>query len=296
VIAGHETTVDGAKIHWIEEGAGDPPYLLIHGWGSSTVKWRDAMPMLSADRRTVALDLPGFGQSDAPDGTYRPGWLAGAVRAFMDQAGIERAIVIGNSLGGLTGIYLASMWPERVEALIGVSPALPNDGGRPTPKMIASFLAPAVPLVGELLYRRYIARPAEVVVRESLERNCANPDRVSEETRAAMIKEVESRRGKHDHARAVVRANRAMMWALSGRRERTWAVLSGIRVPTLFIWGDQDRLIPPSVGEQAVERLPGSQLIVIDDCGHNAQMECPDEFAASVIAFARSLDARAAGA
>jgi len=292
VLAGHETVVEGTTIHWIEEGAGDPPYLLIHGWGSSTVKWRDALPLLGADRRAIALDLPGFGSSDAPSGSYRPGWLAGSVRAFMDQIGIERAIVVGNSLGGLTAIYVAAMWPERVEALIGVSPALPNEGGRPSAKMVASFLAPAVPLVGELLYRRYVSRPAETVVQEGLERNCADPSRVTPETRAALIKDVESRRGRRDHARAVVRANRAMMWALSGRREQTWAVLSSIRVPTLFIWGDKDRLIPPSVGEQAVKKLPGSQLIVIDDCGHNAQMECPEEFAASVIAFAKSLGAR----
>jgi pimeloyl-ACP methyl ester carboxylesterase len=87
-----------------------------------------------------------------------------------------------------------------------------------------------------------------------------------------------------------------MMWALSARRETTWRVLRSVRVPTLFIWGAADRLVPVGVGERAVQELPGSELIVIDDCGHNPQMECPEEFAASAIAFARRLPAPAARA
>jgi pimeloyl-ACP methyl ester carboxylesterase len=84
-----------------------------------------------------------------------------------------------------------------------------------------------------------------------------------------------------------------MMWALSARRETTWRLLRSVRVPTLFIWGAADRLVPAEVGERAMQELPGSELIVIDDCGHNPQMECPEEFATSAIAFARRLDARA---
>jgi pimeloyl-ACP methyl ester carboxylesterase len=112
----------------------------------------------------------------------------------------------------------------------------------------------------------------------------------------ALIREADNRRRRRDQAPAVVRSNRAMLWALSGRRERTWDVLRRVTVPTLFIWGERDRLVPLSVGERAVALLPGSELIVIDDCGHNPQLECPDDFAAPVIAFANSLGARAADA
>ena len=84
-----------------------------------------------------------------------------------------------------------------------------------------------------------------------------------------------------------------MMWALSARRERTWRVLGSVAVPTLFIWGERDRLISVEAGEEAARRLPGSDLIVLDDCGHNPQMECPDEFVGAALAFARKLGARA---
>jgi len=294
VITAHDTTVFGSRVHWLEAGSGgDPPFLLIHGFGSSTAKWLDALPLLGADRRAIALDLPGSGQSDAPAGSYSPAWLAGAVRAFCDEIGVDRAIWIGNSLGGLVAIHGAAAWPERVAGLIGVDAALPSDGGRPSARVVASFVAPAVPILGEIIYRQYVRRPPETLVRESLERNFADPSRISEPTLRALVEDARSRVGRRNHARAVVWTNRQMMWALSARREATWSVLRRVKAPTLFIWGASDRLIPVEAGRRAVELLPGSDLIAIDDCGHNPQMECPEEFAASAIAFARRLDARA---
>lgn len=293
MISAHNTEVRGTNVHWLEAGSGDPPFLLIHGFGSSVAKWLDALPLLGADRRAIALDLPGFGQSDAPPGSYSPAWLAGAVRAFCDEVGVDRAIWVGNSLGGLVAVHGAAAWPERVAGLIGVDAALPSDGGRPSARVVASFIAPAVPVLGNLIYRQYVRRPPEQLVRESLERNFANPNRISETTLRALVEDARSRVGRPDHARAVVAVNRQMMWALSARREATWAILRAVQVPTLFIWGANDRLIPVDAGRRAVEMLPGSDLIVIDDCGHNPQMECPEEFAASVIAFAHRVDARA---
>ena len=84
-----------------------------------------------------------------------------------------------------------------------------------------------------------------------------------------------------------------MLWALSARREQTWRIVASLRVPTLFIWGERDRLISVDAGEQAVRRLPGSELVVIDDCGHNPQMECPEDFSAAALSFARRAGARA---
>ena len=294
MITEHETIVGGTKIHWLEAGAGDEPFLLIHGFGSSVAKWIDVLPLLGVERRTIALDMPGFGVSDAPGGPYSPAWLAGGILAFCDAIGVKRAIWIGNSLGGLVSIHAAAARPDRVAALIGVDAALPTQSaGRPSASVLLAFVAPALPVVGEQIYKRYVARAPETLVRESLERNCADPSRVSERTFAALLDDARNRVGRPDHARAVVRANRQMMWALSARREQTWRVLESVTVPTLFIWGERDRLISVDAGEEAVRRLPGSELIVLDDCGHNPQMECPEEFTAAVLAFVRNLRARA---
>jgi pimeloyl-ACP methyl ester carboxylesterase len=293
VITEHDTKVRGSKIHWLEAGSGDDPFLLIHGFGSSVAKWLDVLPLLGAERRAIALDLPGFGASDAPFGPYSPAWLAGAVLAFCDEIGVSRGIWTGNSLGGLIAIHAAASKPDRVAALIGVDAALPTETvGRPSARVLAGFIAPALPVVGEQIYRRYFSRPPELIVQEGLERNCAHPERITEKTRAALIADAASRLDRPEHARAVVRANRQMLWALSARREQIWRIVESIHVPTLFIWGERDRLISVDAGEQAVRRLPGSELVVID-CGHNPQMECPEEFSSAAIAFARRAGARA---
>ena len=147
MITEHETDVAGTKIHWLDAGTGDEPFLLIHGFGSSVAKWLDVLPLLAEERRTIALDLPGFGVSDAPRGPYSPAWLAGGVLAFCDAIGVSRAIWTGNSLGGLVAIHAAAARPERVVGLIGVDAALPTQSaGRPSASVLLAFVAPALPV------------------------------------------------------------------------------------------------------------------------------------------------------
>jgi len=289
----HVKLPGGVRLHYAEDGAGSPPILLIHGLGSAGVKFYDAIPSLAQHRRTIALDLPGFGRSDAPRGSYAPGWAAGAVRAFMDELGIERAIVAGNSYGGLVATYLAATWPERVEALMLAAPVLPNDG--PPSSGALLFVAGALPLIGPRAQARYWRRDPKVVVAESLLRNCADPARVSFRVRELLEQDVARKAASPSHRRAASLAQRAVVWAVTGRREITWRVFGSIRVPTVLLWGDADRVLPVGVGHVAITRLPGAHLIVMDDCGHNPQMEKPEEFAGALLAFSRSLEGRAPG-
>src|SRR3989442_1632787 len=136
MIAEHETSISGTRIHWLESGSADPPFLLIHGWGSSTAKWLDVLPVLGEQHRAIALDMPGFGQSDAPPGPYTASWLAGGILAFLDEIGVDQAIWVGNSLGGLVAIYGAAARPERVSGLVAVSPALPSDARPPSLQIV----------------------------------------------------------------------------------------------------------------------------------------------------------------
>ena len=87
----------------------------------------------------------------------------------------------------------------------------------------------------------------------------------------------------------VVRANRAMMWAVSGGRENTWNVLRAVRAPTLFMWGEQDKMVPPHIGTRAIAEVANSHYVELEDCGHNPQTEKPEEFAAIVLEFARTM-------
>lgn len=296
MIRSHDTDVRGTRIHWIElDGPPGPPFLLLHGWGASVVKWIDAMPHLATYRRAIAMDFPGFGGSAGARGSHSPAWFAGAARAFMDEIGLERAILVGNSLGGLIAAYAAAAWPERCEGIVLCSPVFPSDGPRPPASILAGLLAPTIPGVGELLVGLYMRRDPKRIVAESLERNCADPSRVPEATVRALEEEAKLRARSAVHRKATVLANRRMMWEITARREILWRTLRSIRVPTLLLWGDQDRHVPLHVGHRAVREIPGAQLVVLDDCGHNPQVECPEQFSAPVVAFARALAARESG-
>jgi len=292
VIAERSVVAGGAELRWVESGEGPgPPFLLLHGIGWCRDHWNDVLGPLGEHRRTIALDLPGFGRSSAPPGPYSPAWLAGGVRSFLDAIGVERAIVAGNSLGGLVGLHFAAAWPERTVALAALAPTLPNDGPPPSIKTTLVFTLGALPGVGVALMRAAWRRPPEAQVAESVARNMVDPSRLSAGTRA-LLEDHARRRGRSpDLQRANLLAQRHMLSAVTARRLQTWDVVRAVRVPAAFIWGKEDRAVPVGIGHRAVAELPGAHLIVLDDCGHNPQLEHPGELARALVSFARAAEA-----
>lgn len=285
----------GVRLHYIECGSGDPPVVLVHGLGSTVTKWRDAMPICGPRRRTIAVDLPGFGRSGTPRARYTFGFLAGGIRSFLDAMEIERCVLVGNSLGGMAALWLAAAWPERVEGLVLVSPALPLPAGaRPDAATIARMSVASLPGVGEALYSAFMRfRSAEWQVADGLRRNVADTTRVSAETLRLMHEEAEDRRRDPRLRAPVLSAQRNLVWMLSARRAEVERVAASLRVPTLLVWGSNDLLVPLVVGEHWVEKIPGAELVVIEGAGHNPQIEVPDRFAEIVLAYADRLGAAA---
>jgi len=280
------------KLHYIESGTGDPLIVLLHGLGSTVTKWRDALPIIGSRRRAIAVDLPGFGKSDAPRGHYTFGFLAGGIKAFLDSIGVERCVIVGNSLGGITAMWLAATWPERVAGLVLVDPALPlPPGARPDVKTILRMAVASLPGVGEALYAGFMKlRSADWQVADGLRRNVADASRVSAETLQLMHEEAEQRRHDPGLRAPVLSAQRNLLWMLSARRADVERVAASLRVPTLLVWGSEDVLVPLAVGEHWVGRIPGAELVVLEGAGHNPQIEVPDRFSEIVLAFADRLD------
>ena len=108
--------VDGLSTRYLEAGEG-PPLVLLHALGESAVDWRWVLPALARTHRVYAPDLPGFGGSGKPAAGYSSAFFARFVAAYLDALGVERAVVAGNSLGGLAVLRLALSEPERVGAL-----------------------------------------------------------------------------------------------------------------------------------------------------------------------------------
>lgn len=279
--------VGNVRLRVLEEGFPEDTsaFVLVHGLAASGARWRDLMPHLARVRRTIAVDLPGFGRSDAPDGPYSMPWLAGAVRATMDAAGVDRAVVVGNSMGGLVGMHLAAAEPRRVDALVLSAPALPI-ATRPRRDVAAGFIAPMIPYLGPRMYRQHVeARTPERLVREMLARNVADPTKVTDETVAALVAEARDVPTGPERSRALSRTNRSLGWAITAGREKTWELARSLRLPVLVLWGDRDHLLPTTIGEEAVRAIPGSQLVVLDGVGHIPYLEAPERFARSVLTF-----------
>src|SRR5688572_24578083 len=145
--------VDGVRVRYVRKGSG-PAVVLIHGFASSIFTWKDVLPSLARSHDVVAIDLPGFGGSDIP----RP--LSGATYpsvafAVMDRLGIDRAAIVGNSLGGSVAVAMAAERPERVTALVLIDSAGFNFGAGDRPLLLRLIAAPGV---GQMLDKLPVRR------------------------------------------------------------------------------------------------------------------------------------------
>lgn len=274
-------TIDGRLVHWRDEGpSGDSlPIVLLHGTSSSLHTWEGWIEALRADRRVIAVDLPGFALTDPfPDGDYAAERYVAFVRRFLDHLGIPRAVVGGNSLGGQVAWMLAVADPARVAGLVLVDPA-----GYPmvSTSVPLGFRLARIPVVNLLLQR---ITPRGVVA-SSVRNVYGDPSRVTE----ALVDryfQLLTRRG-----------NRAALVDRMRRRtaEVDTSAIATIRVPTLILWGGRDGLIPPDHGDRFARDITGSRLTVFPALGHVPHEEDPATTVAEVGAFLRGLGVSGGG-
>ena len=277
----HTLRVAGTRTNVVEMGAGDP-VILLHGFGDSVATWRYAIPALARDHHVIAADLPGFGRSHPT--THRPmlDWYAHWTEELIARlAPRGRATLIGNSLGGAIALDTALRTPLRVAKLVLVDCAGLGTGVPLWWRLLTAQLFRVPPLAGPAA--RALPRPVlERIVAEvyatlvfhrptSVDAACAR-DFAAHHGTAAQITRL------HDIGHVIVRE------LASGRLMRDAATL---RVPTLILWGQNDRLVPPAHGTALQRRIAGAQLYVVDDCGHCPQLERPAEFSAAVERFLR---------
>lgn len=252
--------VDGLLVHVRDQGpSSDPlPLVLIHGTGASLHTWEGWATELARTRRVISFDLPGFGLTGpSADGDYRDARYVAFTRQLLARLGVGRAIVAGNSLGGAIAWQLALADPERVAGLVLVDAA----GHEVVPESVPlGFRLAQVPVLREGM-RWVLPRRA---VESSVVNVYGNPARVRGET-VDRYYELTLREG-----------NRAaLMQRMDQLAPGPVARLAEIRVPTLILWGERDRLIPPRWGQAFQQAIPGSRLVNFPDLGHVPQEENP---------------------
>ncbi len=268
---GHYVTVDGLQVFAITAGNGRD-VVLIHGNPSNTYSWRKVIAPLAKHYRVHAIDLPGYGFSDKPcdDSRYTTEALANDVVQYLDTVGIERAALVGNSMGGHVASEAAILHGDRVSALVLVdSGGLPGVPGYPLATRAAGW-----PVIGPLLR----ALPARGRVRDSLRNAVYDPSQITEADVDAYYAPLRSAGGTNAF---IARMHQQVP------DDRPTRVHS-IATPTLVITGDSDRLVPRSTADRYHELIAGSELLVMPQTGHLPQEERPDE---TVAAISRWIDA-----
>lgn len=248
--------VRGRRIHFLDTGKGERAVLLVHGFGASTVSWKPVVPELSKHMRVLAVDLPGFGLSDRVPGDYSPEGLADDLAAFLDQRGVTRASVVGQSWGGSIALAFALRHPDRLDRLVLMSAFCFPD------QLNLFFEWAQVPGLGEVLMRLFYGQ----FLGERLALDFYEPEKwITQE----MVDRVEA----NFHRPGTLATHLAAVRALPHLADLQ-PHYHEIAAPALVLTGREDRVTLVQFEERLARELPHARLVVLPGCGHILQIEC----------------------
>jgi pimeloyl-ACP methyl ester carboxylesterase len=268
-------TLHGHEVAYRMAGEG-PVVVLIHGMAGSSRTWRDVIPLLARDHTVIAPDLPGHGESAKPLGDYSLGAYASGLRDLVGGAlGIERATLVGQSLGGGVAMQLAYQHPELCERLVLVG----SGGlGREVSWILRLLALPASEVVMPILFPRRVREGGDRVGAFLRERGIRAPHLAEMWSAYASLTDPETRH-------AFLRTLRAVVGPGGQTVSATNRLYLARAVPSLIVWGRRDDIIPVEHAYRAHELLPGSRLEIFEDAGHFLHAEEPTRFAGVLTDF-----------
>jgi pimeloyl-ACP methyl ester carboxylesterase len=270
--------VNGLKVHYKTTGQGEPALILLHGFAASTFSWHAVMVPLSHNYQVVAFDRPAFGLTERPiswsgENPYSPEFQPKLTMGLIDQLGINKAILVGNSAGGAVAVLTALRYPERVQALILVDPAIYINSGGPGWLRLLAW-TPQMQHIGPL-----IARQIQSWGRNLAEMAWHDPSKITAEDWAVYTRPTQ-----------VENWDKALWYLTAASQDlRLEEQLEKLHLPILVITGDDDRIVPTEQSIRLASELPNAKLVVISDCGHLPQEERPQAFLEAVDSFLNDL-------
>jgi pimeloyl-ACP methyl ester carboxylesterase len=253
------------KLHYIDQGAG-PAVVLLMGFAHDHTAWVRQMPALAPHYRTIAIDNRGVGQSSKPGGAYTIAEMADDALAVIEAAGEQRAHLVGLSMGGMIAQEMALRAPARVRSLV----------------LAATFAAPNAELRERFVRTRELFGRGEGAFPFAEVFRTLTPLLLSE---AFMEREYEM---------LVQMTQQMMSWfdpkGFFGQSEAiaghdTTARLQKLKVPTLVMLGENDRLVPPEQSRALWAAIPGARLECLAGAPHAFQLECADRFNELMLGF-----------
>jgi pimeloyl-ACP methyl ester carboxylesterase len=264
----HDVRVRGARISSLTAGGGHEHVILIHGLGGSKSSFYETVAALTPEFTVHAIDLPGFGSSSKPlPAPYNAEFFARHVLRFMDTLAIDRAHLVGNSMGGRVSLEVGLQAPGRVRTLSLLSPAMAFRRGREWVPLIR-LLRP------ELAALPHVLRPNQV--RDRFWRMISRPERLDPAVGDIAADEfLRTYRSRTARIAFYAAARQIYLEAPDGPKG-FWTRLQQLEPPALFIWGSDDPLVPARFSRHVATVLPGAPQVVLSDCGHVPQIELPE--------------------
>lgn len=258
------------KLHFHEAGEGHP-LVLLHGSGPGVSGWSNFsknLPVFARNFRTIVVDMPGFGAS--PDMTYDrpyPEIAAETIVTLLDDLGIEKTHLLGNSMGGWVALETAALAPDRVERM-----ALMGPGG-----LYAPLLGPMMS-EGARRLNAFLVDPTREALEAWVDSMVYDP--------ATITPQLLDERWANATAPRAIERMRAVMASLGlPGKAPLWARTDEIPHKTLVTWGRDDRMLPPDGALFALRRMPKADLHILGECGHWAQVERKHDFESLVTDF-----------
>jgi len=254
-------TIFGAKIRYLEAGdAAKPKVILLHGLGAQAESWQFNIAALSQNYHVIALDQVGFGKSDKPLLKYRVATYVDFLDKFMSELKIEKASLVGNSMGGWIAGLMAINYPNRVEKIVLAD---------------AAGIIPDAVNTDEIYQLNNSTRSE---IRANLKRIFATPALQNNE---ALVDQFMTARVVANDGYTI----NSIIESIKRKEDFLNNRLAEIKKPTLIIWGKQDGLLPVADAYTFNKGIANSELVIFDNCGHVPQVEKALDFNKKVLEF-----------
>ena len=269
----HFVKINGINVHYKIMGQGQPVFMLLHGFGASLFSWHAVMEPLSQYGTVIAYDRPAFGLTERPlkwtgQNPYGPEANVALLLGLMDHFGVQKALLVGNSAGGTLSMQFTLQYPQRVQALILVSPAVYENGGPGWVRILGKtaqmqHLGP--------LFVRSIQKSGLGLIRTAWH----DPSKITQATWDGYTLPLKA--DNWDKA----------LWSFTMASHDTGLLqhLQDFKIPILVISGDEDRIVPTADSVKLAHELPGAQLVIIPQTGHVPHEEQPAAFLQAVQEF-----------
>lgn len=268
--------INDVTVHYKETGSGDTTFILLHGFGASTYSWREVMDDFAQRGHVIAYDRPAFGLTERPmpeDWKENPYGMKANIellRGLLDFFGVEKAVLVGNSAGGGVAVAFALEYPQRVESLILVDPGVGGGYGPQFPAWALPLMwTPQMRHLGPLMMRDY-----QESLPNTIQREWYDQTKLTDGIKQTYLNILEIKNWD--------RAFYELTFAPAYPELRP--LLPQLAVPTFIIAGAEDRLIRSWYFEAISQEIP-APLVLLPQCGHVPQEECPESFMEEVAKF-----------